>query len=323
MEELVRDRVEDVLHHAGRAKRHPRRDHGAVAMLHAVAAAPRHVVAEERVDTAVELRKLAIDGALLLHDLFRARDVLVHFGVAGVVMDRDANRLRLPSGPSGLRTVKRADRLRAQLGRTVHEVLEVRGRERPAIAGRKELRRRHPVEAFGRLEGHTDRPAIEAARPQEGRRHVHVRVRRIDREVGAVDVVAVDLVDDAHGAVVAADVPPIRIGPRRLQHLALPVERAKLEDVLRVFVDRVAAGRRPAHARLERAGRHVGKRHVDLGVVMLGGERDAIGHWRLRRRGRRQRDEAQHESAHKTHQVLSRGVGGSVVRSSWLGRGNW
>ena len=56
-------------------------------MLHAVAAAPRHVVAEERVGAGLELRELAEDAAFLADDLLDARAVLVDVGVGRVVMD--------------------------------------------------------------------------------------------------------------------------------------------------------------------------------------------------------------------------------------------
>ena len=52
-----------------------------------------------------------------------------------------------------------------------------------------------------------DRAAFETRRPHERRGHVQVRVRRVDGHVGAVGVVAEDLVDEPHGAVVPGDVP--------------------------------------------------------------------------------------------------------------------
>ena len=61
------------------------------------------------------------------------------------------------------------------------------------------------------------------------------------REVGAVGMVAEDLVDDADGAVVAGDVPLIDVRPREGQLLPLAVERLHPEHVLRELVHRVAS----------------------------------------------------------------------------------
>ena len=74
----------------------------AVAVLHAVAAAPRHVVAKERVGAAVELRQLAEDGRMLADDPLGPRDVLVDVGVGRIVVDGRDDRL-LP--PVRLRTL--------------------------------------------------------------------------------------------------------------------------------------------------------------------------------------------------------------------------
>ena len=53
---------------------------------------------------------------------------------------------------------------------------------------------------------HRDRP-IEARGPHEGGRRVDVRVRRADREVGAVHAIAEHAVADGHGAVVPGHEP--------------------------------------------------------------------------------------------------------------------
>ncbi len=302
----MRHRVEHVGDHAGHPQRHRRGDDRAVAVLHPITATPGHVVAEERVVPGLELRILAEHGALLSDDLLGAGDVLVDFGLARVVMDRDPDRGLLAIAATDL---ERPDRLRAQLRRAVHQVLQVRRGERPGIVGREQLRRRHPRQALRRLEGDAHAAVIEPARPQQRRRHVHVRVRRIDGEIGAVDVIAVDLVDDADGAVVTGDVPLVRARPCGGERLALAVERLQLEHVLRVFVQRVSSRRRPAHARLERARGQVRKRDLDLRIVVFGRrERDAIRDRRLRRAQATldaERDETgqnrRHEPGRKTH----------------------
>ena len=145
-------------------------------------------------------------------DLLRAGGVLVDLGVG---RRRDGRRCGSSSClPSALRTLNVPDRLRAELGRAVHQVLEVRRGERPA--GRRSgtaASRRFQSEPSGGSNVTRTRTPFEAARPHQRRRHVHVRVRGVDAEVRAVDVVAEDLVDDAHGAVVLGDVPLVRVGP--------------------------------------------------------------------------------------------------------------
>ena len=81
--------------------------------------------------------------------------------------------------------------------------------------------------------------AIQASRPHQCRRHVQVRVRGIDREIRAVDVVAVEFVDDPDSPVVTSDIPLVRVRPRHRERLALAIEGLQLEHVLRVFVQRI------------------------------------------------------------------------------------
>ena len=70
-------------------------------------------------------------------------------------------------------------------------------------------------------------------------------MRRVDAEVRAVGVVAEDLVDDAHRAVVAGDVATRRRpAASTRERSAAPVERLEREDVLGELVDGIAAGRR-------------------------------------------------------------------------------
>ena len=78
-----------------------------------------------------------------------------------------------------------------------------------------------PSPAGGR-ERDADRPRFEAARPHQRRRHVHVRVGRVDAEIGAVHAVAEHLVDHADGAVVPGDVPLIGVRPDDCSALPAP-----------------------------------------------------------------------------------------------------
>ncbi len=96
MKELVRDGVQHVQHHARPSERGGRRDDGAVAVLHAVPAAPGDIVAKKRVRTGLELGELTEHRCVLLHDLLGTRHVLVDLGIASVVVERDADRLLLP-----------------------------------------------------------------------------------------------------------------------------------------------------------------------------------------------------------------------------------
>ncbi len=313
VEELVRHGIEHVGDHARRSQRDRRGDNRAVPVLHPIPAAPRNVVAEERIGAGVELGKLAEHRPLLANDLLRALHILIHFRIAGIVMNRGPNREFLAVGIADLEA---ADGLGAQLGRAVHQVLQVGRRERQRIARGKQLCRRHPRRSFRRLERDAHSATVEPAGPQQRRRHVHVRVRRIDAEIRAVDVIAVNLVDDSYRAVVAGDVPLIGARPRRRQRLSLAVERLQLEDVLGVFVQRVPARRRSTHARLERPGGQVGEYHFDLRVVMFRRRKgDAVGDGRLRQRRQSRADDAEtyenrrQEPGRTTHEWSSRKLG--------------
>src|SRR3954468_2434207 len=104
----------------------------------------------------------------------------------------------------------------------------------------------------------------------------------IDREVSAVHEIAKDLIRDAHGAVVASDVPLVCIRPRHGERLALAVERLHVVNVLRKFVYGVPPGGRAAHARLQRSGGHTAERYVNARDVVLGrGERHLVNDRRL------------------------------------------
>ena len=96
--------------------------------------------------------------------------------------------------------------------------------------------------------------------------------------IDEIRMVAEDLVDDAHGAVVTGDVPLVHVRPREGERRALAVERFEGEDVLRELVHRVASGRRPAHPRVKRLPTDPLDGHLDLHPVMLRlGEGNAIG----------------------------------------------
>ena len=190
---------------------------------------------------------------------------------------------------------ERAQRELAELGRAVHQVLEIGRGERirrpgPACSCVATLQRRS-----GRpLEAHRHRSTLHPARPHQRRRHVDVRMRAVDREVGAVDAVAEDAVLHPHGARVAGDVPLVRVGPRDGERLPRFVGDPHVEDVLRELVDRVAPWRRTAHAHLQRSRRHIGERDVHLHQVVFAlREREPIRHRRLRlgRGCRRRRDD--------------------------------
>ena len=184
------------------------RDDGAVAMLHAVAAAPRHVVAEERVRAGLEVRELAEDRAFLVDDLLDARAVLVDVGVGRVVMHCRPDSQLLAVGIADL---ERPDRLRAQLRRAVHQVLEVRRGERPAS---RSERAASPASSARSCGGSN---VTRTGRTSSPRAHISVAGMFMCAcvvsiaEVRAVDAIAEHLVDDADGAVVAGDVPLGRI----------------------------------------------------------------------------------------------------------------
>ena len=103
----------------------------------------------------------------------------------------------------------------ADLGRAVHQVVQVGRGEDQRVVGREELRGDVPRLAGRRHELHPGGARSRAPRPHQRRRHVQVAVRGVDAEVGAVDAIAEHAVADHHRAVVAGHVPLVQVGPRR------------------------------------------------------------------------------------------------------------
>ena len=264
----------------GAAVRHD----SAVAVLHAVAIRPGQVVGQEGVGAAVELRQLAEDAHLLAHDLLDVAGVLVGLNISAVVMQRDANRLR---AMHPIVDGEGAPDKAAELDGTVHQVVQVRGRERQGIVGGKQLRGHLPGAPRGTLEPHARRAHERPAHEHEGRRCIDVRVARIDAEVRAVRAIAKHLVAHDHCAVVAGDIPLVQAGTARRQQAALAIGHLHVEHVLRELVERIAAGRHAAHPDFGRPCGQAGEAGLDLHPALLdGGKLHAVlegrGHRRLR-----------------------------------------
>ena len=165
----------------------------AVAVLHAVAVDPRRVVEQERVvpgsysgnspNTAICSR------AMLSAPSSPARR-------RRPASRRNARRGGSSRAPSGWER-ERAQHEVPRAPSDCREVLQVRRGEGQGVAVGIQLRADLPVRVAPAAERDPDRPVVEAPRPQERRRHVQVRVRRVDAEVGAVGVVAEDLVHAA------------------------------------------------------------------------------------------------------------------------------
>jgi hypothetical protein len=187
MEELVRDRAQDPIALRGIAERAPAGDHGAVAVLHAVTVRPRQIVREERVRARVELRELAENLRGLADDLLHVLDVRIRVPVRPVVVQRRSNRLR-PVHP--IVDGDAAERELAELRGAVHQVVDVGGREDERIVGREELRRDAPRAPRWPHKRHAGGARELAADEHHRRRHVHVRVRGVHAQVGAVRAVA-------------------------------------------------------------------------------------------------------------------------------------
>ncbi len=260
MKELVRDSVEQPA--AAVADRRPGRDDRAVAMLHAVAARVRQILGQERVITRFVFRELAVHRALLADDLFDILHEAVELGVGARVMHGESEFGRIHR--------ELADRHRTEFRGAVHQVLKIRRRELERRRSGVQLRGHFPLRT-GRLhERQRHRPIVQPMGPHDRRRHVDVRVRRVDGQIRPVDGVPVHFV--LHGdaaAMAAAHIPPVRIGPRRLQLAAVPREGVHVVHVLREIVQRVAAGRRAAHPELERHRCKIRERRFHLHPAML------------------------------------------------------
>ena len=258
-----------------------RRQHRAVAVLHAVAAGPRQVVGEERVGAAVEARQLAEDRDRLADDLLDVPGEGLGVDPAAVVVQGDAQGLRALA----LLHREAVQREGPHFGGAVHQVVQVGGGEDQRVVGGEELRRHLPGLARRRHELDAGGARLQPLGPHQRRRHVQVAVGGIDGQVGAVDAIAEDAVADHHRAVVAGHVPLVQAGPHRGERLALAVGDPDVEDVLGKFVQGVAARRRAAHPHLQRAGRDVGERGVHLHPAVFGlRERNAVADGGLRPR---------------------------------------
>ena len=197
-------------------------------------------------------------------------------------MNREAERrrARLPSADG-----ERPQREGAELRRAVHQVLEVRRRERLRVRAGKQLRRHAPAGAGRRLEADVDGTLLETASPHQRGRHVDVCVRGVDRQVRAVRAIAEDAITDANVRRVLGNDPLMRCRVRHAQGGARRVRDADVEHVLRELMKRVASRRRAAHVQLERCRRQVGERELDLHPAMLGfREAQSIGNRRLSKR---------------------------------------
>ena len=277
VEELVRHRAEKAA--ALPRERRRRAQHGAVPVLHGVARRRRQVVGDERVAARLEPRELAEHGDHLAHDALDVPGVAVEVALAAGVVHGDAELGPVP-GIDGIGDREGPLRERAHLGRAVEQVRQVGRREDEGIVGRIELRG-HPPPAVGRgLEADGGRPVLEPVPPHEAGRHVQVGVSVVDREVGAIDAVAVDAVGEPDGAVMAGHVPPRHRGADRLEGVAGAVGRPHLEHVLGEVVPRVASRRGGAHPHAQGAGRQqVGHRHRDLHPALLRpGEAQLVAH---------------------------------------------
>ena len=263
------------------------RHHRAVPVLHAVAVGPRQVVGEKRVGAVLVRRQLAVDGALGFHDRLDAGGEVIGVRVAAGVVERDAHVRRRARSVGVERLLEAPPGDGTELGGAVHQELEVRRGEDERIAGRKQLRRDGPVRAGRRAhERDADGTQLEARHPHQAGGHVQVRVRRVDRHVGAVDAVAVDAVRDAQAAVMAGDGPLRRRDRRSRQRAPAGVGGLQVVHVLRELVQRVAARRAAAHVKFGRAVGKTGEGRLHEHPVVLGlGQRDAVLHF-LRACGR-------------------------------------
>ena len=307
MEELVRHGVEQP--QPVGADRGRGREHGAVAVLHAIAAGPGQVVGDERVRAAGCLER-----GILPEHLPHLADDPLDIGGEGrdlcrrsVMMDRDVNGRRTVAVGDG----ERAQVVVADLGRTVHQIGKVRRDERQIVAPGQQLRGHPPRRPRGTLDANRRRPRLEAPCPDERRRHVDMRVRGVHGDVSAIHPIPEEAVLHAHGAIVCGDDPGVRIGTPEWQRLPLRPERAEVEDVLRELVQRVTSGRRAAHTQFERSLRHGGKDHLDVHqpVDPLGeGQsiRDRVGRLGQRAGGAQEERDGHDENTKERHEGDSR-----------------
>src|SRR5262245_11995067 len=106
--------------------------------------------------------------------------------------------------------------------------------------------------------------------PHEGRRHLEVRVGRVDAEICAIGIITENFVHHADCSVMTRNPPHIGVGPRVRELLTFTVIYLDPEDVFRELRDCVSSGRRSAHPHIQRATGKICKSHLDLHPVMLG-----------------------------------------------------
>ncbi len=235
--------------------------HRAVAMLHRIVGGVGQILREKGVIARLVRRILAVDLAFLANNLLDVPDEPVELGVGTGVVQRQPERPVAGREP--------AARDRTKLCGAVHQVLKVRRGEFEGGRASLKLRGDLPGPVYGRVEGHGDGAVVEAARPHDDRRHVDVRVGRIDREIRAVDVIAEDLVFDGDDAAVVGNGPAVGIRPGRRNLAALATEGVDVVDVLREIMQRVPPRRRAAHSQLERRAAQLVERGLDLHPAVL------------------------------------------------------
>ncbi len=241
----------------------------AVAMLHAVAVRPRQVDAQERVGVGFEIRQLAEDGNRFADDALDVLGERVGLRLGAVMRQGNPEGRRRSIALLPIVDRELAQHEVAEVGRAVHQVVDVRRGEDQRIGRRKQLRGDAPLLARRLHERHARGTLEPAARKHHRGGNVDVRVHVVDAEVGAVGAIAEHFVGEDDGAVVAGDVPLMRIGTRRGDRLALAVGDRHVEHVLGKLVKRVAARRGARHPQLQRAGRHVREARLDLHPAML------------------------------------------------------
>ncbi len=238
---------------------------GGVAMLHAVEIRPGKVIDEKGIGTGVVFREGA-ENAFLFED-----DGLAHHGESGgfsvgaevVKGDAKGGVFDLPLGFG----------VRAQLDRTIHELFEIRGGP-PAIGLLGEFAGDAPIGAGGDFEMQRGRGVFESRRPNERGGQIEMSMSGIDGGIGTIDAIAIQGIFDDHGGVLAGDGPAVRIRLLDGERMTRFVEGAYVINVLGELVQRIAAGRRAAHAQLEGRIGYAGEGSADLGF-MVNGVREA------------------------------------------------
>ena len=209
VEELVRHRVEQA--RAVGLNARGRRHHRAVPVLHAVAvrrtAGSRRETCSGPARTPGTRRKSRPPRARRARRPARsdrARRRCRCDGRRRETCGRPTENWRIASGPNSTGLSIRYCRFGAVNSSGARARMQLR-RDGPGAAGH----------ARRRFERQRRRRIVEPARPHDRRGHVHVDVRRVDREIRAVDEIAEDLVPDRHRAAVRGHGPSGWIGPGR------------------------------------------------------------------------------------------------------------